>query len=562
VLGDGSSMSDRSRQGLRRAGLGHLLALSGLHVGLMAAAGIVVGRLVGGALAGIVGVAAARRLAWLPPMLASMLYLLVVGPRPAIVRASVMALVTWLALARGGPEVRWNTLALVLGAMVLCSPELLRDVGFQLTASATAGILFAVDRTAGGRAAGGRLTRAVRVSVAAQASTLPWALPLFHLATPAAVIHNLWAVPWTAIALFVALSWTLLALAHTGLASESAPVLDLGALPFSLVSRLPGGPWWSTPASVSRARATAVAGAAVAALRRPWLAAALLAAGVRLVDSGSWSRPGVEIAMLDVGQGEALMLRDGGEVVLIDGGGWRAGDVGARVLVPTLARLGVRRVSALALTHPDSDHCRGLVDLAAYLPVAEVWASPGWAPRPCLIDLLTLPGVRWRPLWEGAAPRVGRWRLAVLHPEAGARHQGNDRSLVLAAAAYGFRVLLTGDIELPGERALLSRYPARSLSADLLKVAHHGSRSSSGEEFLDVVSPRMAWISAGTTNRYGHPAAEVLQRLGRRGVRVMRTDREGLVLLQIAPTGRIRIERPGSPKRRPGVIRGAPGGPG
>ncbi|RMH18317.1 MAG: MBL fold metallo-hydrolase [Acidobacteria bacterium] len=251
--------------------------------------------------------------------------------------------------------------------------------------------------------------------------------------------------------------------------------------------------------------------------------------------------------MLDVGQGEALLLRDGRRAILVDGGGWPQGDLGSRVLVPALAARGVRRLDALVMTHPDRDHCRGLVDLVRQLPVAEVWSSPGWTP-PCAVELISAPGPRWRPLWAGDERRLGRWRLAVLHPPPAAsrrRHGGdNDRSLVLAASVHGRRVLLTGDLEAAGERRLL-RASREALAADVLKVAHHGSKTSSTAAFLRAVAPRLALISAGRHNPYGHPAAPVLARLEGAGIRVLRTDRGGAVELTIPAGGPLRIRRPG-----------------
>jgi competence protein ComEC len=118
---------------------------------------------------------------------------------------------------------------------------------------------------------------------------------------------------------------------------------------------------------------------------------------------------------------------------------------------------------------------------------------------------------------------------------------------VLRAEVLGFRALLTGDVEGRGERQLLERWPASALEADLLKVAHHGGRTSSDGRLLDVVKPRLAWISSGRANRYGHPSAEVLERLRARGIRALRTDRDGMILLKVEASGSLRLSRPGAP---------------
>jgi competence protein ComEC len=255
-----------------------------------------------------------------------------------------------------------------------------------------------------------------------------------------------------------------------------------------------------------------------------------------------------ELAMLDVGQGDAILLRDGGRAILVDGGGWLHGDLGGRVLLPALLAEGVRRLDALVMTHPDRDHCAGLVDIAAYLSVGEVWTAPGWDPSGCAGQLLALPGTRTRFLAKGRRMAVGRWRLAVLHPETddGGR-EVNERSLVLLAEVRGRRVLLTGDIESWAERRL-AECCARDLRADVLKVAHHGSRTSSTATFLEASSPRLALISAGLNNMYHHPAPEVVERLEEQGTRILRTDRSGEILVRFLADGRWRIETPGAPR--------------
>ena len=198
------------------------------------------------------------------------------------------------------------------------------------------------------------------------------------------------------------------------------------------------------------------------------------------------------------------------------------------------------------MTHPDNDHCGGLVDIAAYLPVREVWMAPGWDRQGCAGKLLDLPGVRPRFLWRGKRLAVGRWRLTALHPAADDDGPVNERSLVLLAEANGRRALLTGDIERGAERELADCC-ARDLRADLLKVAHHGSRTSSTEDFLDAVAPRLALISVGVDNVYHHPSPEIVARLGGRS-RLLRTDRAGEIVVRFGRDRRLRIEMPGEPK--------------
>jgi competence protein ComEC len=173
--------------------------------------------------------------------------------------------------------------------------------------------------------------------------------------------------------------------------------------------------------------------------------------------------------------------------------------------------------------------------------------SPGWDSAGCAGKLSAVPGIRRRLLWKGWRGSLGRWRLQALHPEADDRHEANERSLVLLAETRGRRVLLTGDIESWAEYRLADCC-ARDLRADVLKVAHHGSRTSSTATFLAAASPRLALISAGVNNLYHHPAPEVVERLQEQGALILRTDRVGEILVRFQDHGRLRIETPGAPR--------------
>lgn len=566
VLGDASRVSLPVRQGLRRLGLAHVLAVSGLHVAL------------------VVGVAAAagswlgRRARFAVSLGATASYLLVVGPRPALLRASVMGCLAVASLVAERPPQAANAMAVAAAVLALLRPALLLDLGFRLTVGATAGIVLlgpTLARAWDGRRNGGGegsaevpgsgpvasgsvrhwLRRTLAASVGAQLGVLPWALPSFCLLTPWAPVANLVAVPWTALSLSVCLLWTGVACVSPTVARGCVGAVDLVAAPFSWVAALPPRPWVAVPLSAGPLTAGLLAwGLAVALCRLTVRRALALVAGVGgaglLVSGmsfGSGQAPVAAVA-IDVGQGDAILIRDGRAAALVDGGGWRYGDLGGRVLLPVLARLGVRRLDAVVATHPDRDHCGGLVDVAGYLAVGEAITGPGVEATSCGRALRGLPGVRHRTVAAGGEIAVGRWRLHVLHPtEERARGGDNDDSLVITAEAFGRRLLLTGDIEARGERQLLRR--ARSdLRCDLLKVAHHGSRSSSGDRFLEEARPRLAVVSVGARNPYGHPASEVLDRLRRRGVATFRTDRDGMVAVEIRPNGSMRVALPAAPK--------------
>jgi competence protein ComEC len=384
--------------------------------------------------------------------------------------------------------------------------------------------------------------------VGAQLLTIPWTLPRFHLLSPLAPLFNLIAVPWTGIALGGSLLWTLTALISPGAAAHLLPVLDLLAAPFSWPARTGPAAWFPVPLDVSWLASWLLALLLGLALFAPRRLALVGAGGLIVLVSCSLPRTrGVELAMLDVGQGDAILLRDGSRAVLVDGGGWKTGDLGGRVLLPALLSEGVRRLDAVVMTHPDHDHCGGLVDIAAYLSIGEVWMGPGWKDQGCAGRLASLPGIPVRRLWAGKEAAVGRWRLRVLHPDPDEDRGTNERSLVIRAEALGRSVLLTGDVESWAEMRLLSCCE-KEVRVDFLKVAHHGSYTSSTGSFLEAARPRLALISAGVDNLYHHPAPVILDRLAERSIPVLRTDRDGLILLRLEEDGRTEIELPGAPR--------------
>lgn len=556
VLGDSSRLPPAWLRGLRRTGLSHLLAVSGLHVGLVAATAL------------LAAAPLPRRARIVAALAAVGLYLLVAGPRPALLRASLMALAAGAAYLAGRLPSAGNALALAAAGLVVVRPELVADLGFGLTVAATAGLIFLAPPLA--RAWGGGegrrglrawTARALAATVAAQLASAPLALPAFHLLAPASPLLNLVAVPWTALALAVCLAWCALALIAPSAAAAAVPLLDGLAAPFGWPALGPPQAWGTVALAVSPWVCLAAAALALLLVRPRRLgawAAALALAGLAVAwgrgDRAAGDRDRAALTMFDVGQGDSLLLTGGPRAVLIDGGGWRRGDFGGRVLLPALLAEGVSRLDVAVLTHPDTDHCGGLVDLASYLPIGEVWvavAGVGEGGSPCGDALAASPGVRLRPLAAGDVREVGSWRFEVLHPERDGPRRGgdNDRSLVLAAEALGRRVLLTGDVEAAAEREVAARLGAQGrVRFDLLKVAHHGSKTSTTLPLLAAVHPRIALVSAGPANPYGHPAAPVLARLERAGALVLRTDRQGEVRLSWERGGPLRLELPASPR--------------
>ena len=373
-------------------------------------------------------------------------------------------------------------------------------------------------------------------SVAAQAALLPILAADFHRLTPVALLLNLAAVPLSGAVLIL-----------------GALVLPLGALAPRL-GDLAGDLAWMAADTLLR---TCNGGGLAAATdwRAPDPAFWVLlpwALGLRALYRGRWGQglafsaltlaglalgPGpkadgrLELAVLDVGQGDGLVLRSpSGRAMVIDAGPARDGfDLGERIVAPFLWSQGVRRLDRLVLTHAHPDHAGGVPFLLRAFRPSEVWegiaplqdrgyeafetaVEQGLVPRRCVARGTKV-------VWDGVTLEV----LGPVPPPRRPLHTRNDDSLVLSVTLGEVGLLLTGDIEAAAEQALAVPPSA------VLKVPHHGSRTSSTNALLAAARPRWAIVSAGLRNNFGHPHPDVLRRLAASGVRVFRTDRDGSV---------------------------------
>ncbi|MFQ5527206.1 MAG: DNA internalization-related competence protein ComEC/Rec2 [Thermoanaerobaculia bacterium] len=522
VLGDRRALSKETTRSLRRFGLSHLFAVSGLHVAL-------VGLLVH---TGLRPAPHGPRLA--ATGVAVVGYLLLVGVRSSIVRATAMVLLgSWAVLRERPPDGR-QALCVAAAGLALLDPALIFELGYQLTVSASAGILWLRPMLEERWQTVPRVLRSgLAATVGAQLASLPWTVSAFSIVHPLAPLFNLVAIPWMAGFGFLAFVGTAAGRILPALREGVFDLLDVAVRPLGWLELLPASSLWTWPIALTFWEACAASAALVAVLlaRRAFTRGASVVVAIVLL-LGPAPRALPEVVFLDVGQGDAILLRDGGTAVLVDGGGWRRGDLAARVTIPALARLGVRRLDRAIVSHSDVDHCQGVADLARYLPVTAVWTGSGAAASPCVRELVSIPRVRWRTVWRGERLTVGPLELEILHPAPAGPAGGNDGSLVIRAHVGGGTILLTGDIEASGEARLLREVGSERLRSRILKVAHHGSRTSTTTRFLRAVGPSVAAISAGRRNRYGHPSSEVLDRLRRQRAHVVRTDRDGMIRLR------------------------------
>ena len=526
------------------AGIVHLLSVSGLHVAIIA-----------GAAELLLSAARASRITsvWLA-LLVTLVYVVVIGvPAPAL-RSAVMLGASAVSRLTQRPTSPWAGLA--LGAWVpAVNPRIVTDLGYQLSVAGLAALIASgllARRLLAGRVDGWRrvVARDLIVSTLASVVTLPLIAWTFGRLSLVAPLTNLAAGPIFTVlqpTLFLALLLSPFHAAAT-LTADAAHVMLQGVdavagiatrIPFAAVPVAPS--LWTTCllGAVAVSLVVACSSAAGSAWHAHGLmgataATALVVVGIEITGASGL----VELHMIDVGQGDALALRTpAGRWVLFDAGrGWSGSDAGRTTIVPYLRRRG-GELHAFVLSHPHSDHVGGGASVLAALHATQYWDGAyvtGSDPYRASLAEASRQHISWHRVHSGDSLRLDGVSIRFLAPDSAwtALLDDPNEASAVALVQYGqIRFLMTGDAERGEEGWMLAR-DATELRADVLKVAHHGSSTSSTPAFLDAVNPKLALISVGAANTYGHPSPAVVRALVNRGAQVLRTDHVGTVVVR------------------------------
>jgi len=557
LIGDMADIPQQIKDQYSRTGVNHILSISGFHVGIIALALCQIWFVVSRIFPIVLLYCNFRRLALLFSFPLVIYYLFLSGAAPATARSVIMLclLIAGLMLEREPDPL--NSLALAAFALLLINPANLYDISFQFSFLALWGLTVLTPLLAKPFKSittnwQHNLILCAAASIAAVSVTLLPVAYYFQQSSLTGIISNFFIVPLlgygAVVTGFTAIPfiWLFPPVAD-GLLSVAGILITLSNRIIALLATIPTLPVF-IPAEFEIA--LLLVGMLLITVIRSTPARAAILVTVPLFAILLHQIPAKEndfslrIDFLSVGQGESTLITFADKRrMLIDGGGalhesgW---DIGRQLLLPTLRKMGVKRIDYLVLTHAHPDHLQGVKAVAESLPVGEFWESGLNAGEDYrrLQEILAQRGTPVK-IMNSNTPsiEISGTQVKCLYPlqRGMSADDMNETSLVIRFDANRFSALFTGDIGFEAEARLLGN--RGNLRSTLLKIPHHGSRYSTGPDFLDAVAPQIATISAGYKNNFGLPAAETVEQLAAKGIRIYRTDLDGTITVRLPKQG-------------------------
>jgi len=558
LIGDQKRIPEQLSTAYTRAGVNHILSISGFHVGIIAFFIVQFALLLATRSEALALAFNLRRLVLLLSLPAMLLYLFLTGTAPATARSVIMLATIVLALYVERETDPVNALLISALLLLALNPPSLFDISFQLSFLALWGIVIIVPPAMGlcNSIQRGWLRTLFQFVLSSAAATFATVIPvlfIFNQASLTGILSNFLIVPLLGygavltgfcalpfVYIFAPLAHLLLLLAGKLSLLSNYLVMQFAELPllrFHGITRMDMMAFLAFMSAMTFIRG-----------RKPRTVLGVLLPSAAIIAHIAAPSPAdgrLHITMLSVGQGESLLVRmPDGAFMLVDGGGYlheNGRDFGERTLAPALFKLGVRRIERMVMTHSHPDHLGGLPFIAGTLPVGEFWeAAPGGTGEQYnrLRAILDGKGVPVKRLSAGDTFNLGNGvAMAVLSPSPvppktpppGDDAEMNEDSLVFRLSYGGFSMLFAADTGFAAEKRMLAG--RGDLASTVLKVGHHGSRFSTSDAFLARVSPKVALISAGSGNAFGLPSARTLALLGAHGIQTYRTDQDGTIEL-------------------------------
>lgn len=543
VLGESSGIDPEEYRDFQKTGLAHILAVSGLNVGFV--------MLLAVWLAALLRITGRGRLVLAAAFV--FVYGCLAGWPVSLLRAALMAWLGLLAYYAGREKNPVNALAVAGTLMLIINPGWLFEISFQLSFLATWGLVYLFPVLREKLPGTGWLKDLILIPLTAQITTLPVIIYYFNLLSLSSLVANILGTYLVGAAIILGLCGLLVGMVSVSLAGvfllPAGLATGLIIVITSWLAKLPGSCLWVAQPS---GWAVALFYAGVVSLvkgltgfsRRQVIAGSAIISFflvLVLIPAGWKDRGRLHVTFLDVGQGDAVLIKTPqGRFVLVDGGGSRFWDVGNRVVLPLLQRQGIRKLDLLVVTHPDIDHIGGVIPVLNEMPVSYLGVSNTTYPGAAYREIDRIRSEQGLPIIElSRGHRINLepgLTLEILHPPKEARQAGQDsgessnNDSVVMRVGYGrISFLLTGDIE----REVMDELVEEGMveKSTVVKVPHHGSRGSLSPAFYEAASPQMAVVSVGETNIFGHPAPETLDLLHEINIKIYRTDHQGAITL-------------------------------
>ena len=550
LAGDRSGIPEMLRSDFQRSGLVHVLAISGFHVVLLAGMLMIFLKATG----------IPHKIVTIIASILLTIYVPVTGGSPAVRRAVMMFVIPQIGTLFGKPANTLNSLGVALLLIILPEPSVIWNPGFQLSFAATAGIIigtphnptkllpdsfkqnklwqkiqsFAIDPT--------------YVTLCATLATAPFLIHHFKTLSPFAWFGNLIIVPAISLGM------------QAGLFAQLSPVdficgtfcaaarffLRLASLLTRILSdcaaaSMTVGPF---PPAVLLALGILILLLPVCYknyIARKYMFLCILAASASFAFEAYQEirHPSWTLTTIDVGQGDSHLIKaPSGRYFLVDAGDNSRQDSGKDIIVPFLHHIGVSKLDALIITHPDKDHFGGALSLLKMFPIKELWASdcsmkeskPDWQQ---VLQEARKRNIPIRNIHRGILWKEKYFEMRTIHPRNDVCVEANEGSITLRLKGFGHSAVLTGDLTVKGEKEIMKT--DAYLKSDVLKLGHHGSKTSSSVPFLNAVSPTYAIIPSGRKNRFHHPHKQVTDRLDSLHIPYINTAKKGTITFTFSP---------------------------
>lgn len=551
LLGDTSDIESDIKDDFRECNLSHMLAVSGAHLSyLMLGINTVLSKKAFGI----------RRRKILS-IIFILIFMVIVNMSPSVVRAGISTIIAIFATLIYRKQDTYTTISIALLLTLLNNPFAIFDVGLQLSYLATLSIIVFYSKFTQkqfNNKVKKYLYESAMLTFSANILILPITIYEFNTIPINSIISNLLAGPLLGICIILGMFMVILSAVCFSVSKLIAfplqIILKILIKIIELISKIPFGNYTvKTPWLIVVFLTYAIIATLIYNKKKMTKILTIITLIIFIVMQGCTfiNIDGkLKIYFIDVGQGDSMLVRTvRGKNILIDGGGSKDPDynIGEKILVPYLLDRRIKTLDYVIISHFDEDHATGVAQILGKIDVSSIILTRQLEENDIYRHILSIAKekkIKLIYVKEGDVLKIGGIKISIIHPENKLmiNNPMNNNSIVCKVEYNSFSMLLTGDIEMEAEELILRKNI--NLKADVLKVAHHGSKTSTTGEFLKAINPKVALIGVGKNNNFGHPSNEVIQRLKENGTRIYRTDENGEISITVNKKGRIiKIQR-------------------